>query len=113
MKKSVLYTVVILSFLILGIGGYALLSNKDTETTENGTVSTEGESASTEEEESESEVANPASVFCEENGGTLEIENQDSGQVGFCIFDDGSQCEEWAYYNGECFKGESLEEASE
>lgn len=48
-------------------------------------------------------LANPASVYCEENGGTIEIrEDASGGQVGYCIFDDGSECEEWAFYRGEC-----------
>jgi len=47
-------------------------------------------------------LANPASVFCEENGGTLEIRDETEGQVGYCVFPDGSECEEWAYYRGEC-----------
>ena len=51
-------------------------------------------------------LANPASVFCEENGGTLEIRDQAAGQVGYCVFPDGSECEEWAYYRGECAPGE-------
>jgi len=51
-------------------------------------------------------LANPASVFCEENGGTLEIRDEADGQVGYCVFPDGSECEEWAYYRGECGPGE-------
>jgi putative hemolysin len=47
-------------------------------------------------------LANPASVFCEENGGRLEIRDTDSGQVGWCIFPDGRECEEWAFLRGEC-----------
>ncbi len=47
-------------------------------------------------------LANPASVYCEEQGGTLEIRDEAGGQVGYCVFDDGSECEEWAYFRGEC-----------
>lgn len=48
-------------------------------------------------------LANPASVYCEESGGTLEIRSDESGsQSGYCIFPDGSDCEEWAYFRGEC-----------
>ncbi|MBG0771203.1 MAG: DUF333 domain-containing protein [Anaerolineaceae bacterium] len=50
----------------------------------------------------ESGLANPASVYCEEQGGTLDIRDEDGGQVGYCIFADGSECEEWAFYRGEC-----------
>lgn len=52
------------------------------------------------------ELANPASVHCVEEGGTLEIrEGDDGGQIGVCVFDDGSECEEWAFYRGECEPG--------
>lgn len=56
-------------------------------------------------------LPNPASVYCEENGGTLEIRIDDSGgQVGYCMFEDGSECEEWAFYRGDCKPGDSLDE---
>ena len=48
-------------------------------------------------------MPNPASLYCEENGNTLEIRTADDGsQSGVCIFSDGSTCDEWAYYRGEC-----------
>jgi inhibitor of cysteine peptidase len=51
----------------------------------------------------EAGIANPASVYCEEHGGKLEIRTaSDGGQVGICIFPDGSECDEWAYFRGEC-----------
>jgi putative hemolysin len=51
----------------------------------------------------QADMANPASVFCEEQGGRLEIRTDASGgQAGFCMFADGSECEEWAYFRGEC-----------
>ena len=50
----------------------------------------------------ESQIANPASEYCIENGGRLEIRQDLQGEAGFCIFEDGSECEEWAYFNGEC-----------
>jgi len=54
------------------------------------------------------QIANPASVNCIDNGGELEILDGDNGQYGLCTFDDGSVCEEWAFFREECFKGESL-----
>lgn len=60
--------------------------------------------------QSKADLANPASVFCEENDGKLEIrEDESGGQVGYCLFEDGSECEEWAFYRGECQPGDSLE----
>ena len=48
-------------------------------------------------------IPNPASVFCEEHGGKLDIRTDSSGgQVGICVFANGSECDEWAYYRGEC-----------
>jgi uncharacterized protein len=48
-------------------------------------------------------MANPASVYCEQQGNKLEIRTAaDGSQSGACIFPDGSECEEWAYFRGEC-----------
>lgn len=53
-------------------------------------------------------LANPASTYCEEQGGTLEIRTDaDGNQYGVCVFDDGSECEEWAFFRGECQPGNS------
>ena len=53
-------------------------------------------------------IANPASVYCEEHGGELEIRTgDDGGEYGVCVFSDGSECEEWAFFRGECGPGES------
>ena len=51
--------------------------------------------AETPVEENNAEIANPASVYCEDNGGTLNLEE------GLCMFDDGSFCEEWSYQPGD------------
>jgi putative hemolysin len=52
-------------------------------------------------------LPNPASVFCEENGGKLELRSDQAGAVtGICIFPDGSECEEWAFFRKECQPGE-------
>ena len=47
-------------------------------------------------------LANPASVNCEQKGYKLVIRDTPGGQQGFCVFPDGSECEEWAYFRGEC-----------
>ncbi len=52
---------------------------------------------------STTQMANPASVNCIQKGGKLEIRTgADGGQVGICIFSDGTECEEWAFMRGEC-----------
>ena len=40
-------------------------------------------------------MANPASVYCQQIGGKLNIENTPAGQVGMCAMPDGSKVEEW------------------
>jgi putative hemolysin len=48
-------------------------------------------------------MPNPASVYCTQKGNKLEIRTAaDGSQNGICIFPDGSSCDEWAYYRGEC-----------
>ena len=43
------------------------------------------------------------SVYCEQNGNKLEIHTAaDGSQNGVCVFPDGSTCDEWAYFRGEC-----------
>ncbi len=53
-----------------------------------------------------SSIANPASTFCVQNGGKLEIrKDAQGGEVGYCVFADKSECEEWAFMRGECKPG--------
>lgn len=53
-------------------------------------------------------MVNPASAHCEEKGGQLETRTDSTGgQYGVCVFADGSECEEWAFYRGECQPGQS------
>jgi putative hemolysin len=48
-------------------------------------------------------MPNPASVYCVENGNKLEIQTAaDGSQSGVCVFPDGSTCDEWAYFWGDC-----------
>jgi hypothetical protein len=54
----------------------------------------------------EVEIANPASVYCVQSGYTLEIKtNADGSEYGVCIFPDGNECEEWAFFRNECGSG--------
>ena len=43
-------------------------------------------------------MANPASVYCVEQGGTLEIRNETEGQIRYCHLPDGQVVEEWALF---------------
>ena len=52
-------------------------------------------------------IDNPAAAYCEEQGFKLEIRTaQDGSQYGVCLFEDNTECEEWAYYRGECKPGD-------
>ena len=63
------------------------------------------------DDQNESELPNSASVYCEEQGGTVDIRTDaDGNQSGVCVFADGSECDEWAFFRGECQPGESLGE---
>ncbi len=47
-------------------------------------------------------LANPASLFCEAQGGRVDIRTESGGEVGYCAFPTGAECEEWAFFRGEC-----------
>src|SRR4030066_290826 len=48
-------------------------------------------------------IPNPASVFCVQQGNKHEIRTAaDGSQSGVCVFPDGTTCDEWAYFKGEC-----------
>ncbi len=57
-------------------------------------------------EKNTTEIANPASAYCKNLGGTLNIVSSKQGEYGICTFEDGSQCEEWKLYRKGCFKGQ-------
>lgn len=43
-------------------------------------------------------LANPASVYCAEQGGETEIVEESGGEVGYCNLPDGTRIEEWELY---------------
>jgi len=48
-------------------------------------------------------LTDPASLYCIEKGGRLEIRSSgNSSHIGVCILDDGTLCEQWSFYRGEC-----------
>jgi len=51
----------------------------------------------------------PAARYCAITGGTYTITGNSGAddEQGTCTFKDGSQCDVWAYYNGECTPGMS------
>jgi uncharacterized protein len=46
-------------------------------------------------------IANPASVYCEEQGGVVEIIEEPGGQRGDCILPDGTRIDEWEFFRQE------------
>lgn len=43
-------------------------------------------------------MPNPASVYCQQQGGRLEIREGPSGQTGYCHLPDGRIVEEWELF---------------
>ncbi|GBR36228.1 hypothetical protein AA11826_1500 [Komagataeibacter oboediens DSM 11826] len=43
-------------------------------------------------------MANPASVYCQQRGGTLEMRSSPQGTSGWCHLPDGTVMEEWALF---------------
>jgi uncharacterized protein len=60
-----------------------------------------GSDAEPSETTSDVGIANPASVFCVEQGGTVEIVDEAAGQVGYCNLPDGTRIEEWEYFRSQ------------
>ncbi len=46
-------------------------------------------------------IANPASVYCVEQGGRVEIVATDKGQIGVCVLPDGRRIEEWEFFRSQ------------
>ena len=55
----------------------------------------------------ESSLANPASVYCEEQGGEYVGIERETGTRGYCKLPDGRVCAQWRYFYS---KGEECEE---
>jgi putative hemolysin len=72
-------------------------------------LQTQGEPAPVSTDTPQANMPNPASAFCVEQGFKSEIRAAaDGSQSGVCIFPDGSECDEWAYFRGECKPGDTL-----
>jgi putative hemolysin len=51
-------------------------------------------------------LANPASTKCFEEGLQMKKIMKAEGEMAVCMFADGTECEEWAYFRGECKQGD-------
>jgi putative hemolysin len=64
-----------------------------------------GSTETTDNTGSNTGIANPASVYCEQQGGKLNIvTDAQGGQSGICVFTNGVECDEWKFFRGECSK---------
>ncbi|HID33739.1 MAG TPA: DUF333 domain-containing protein [Anaerolineae bacterium] len=56
----------------------------------------------------QAKLANPAANYCVDQGFRYESRKDAQGNAyGVCIFDDGTECDAWAYYRGECGQGQA------
>jgi putative hemolysin len=50
---------------------------------------------------------NPAAQYCTDHNGSSEVRTYPNGsQYGVCVFSDGSECNQWKFFNGECKPGD-------
>lgn len=64
-------------------------------------------------EQGQVQIANPASEYCIKMGGKLEMKtDENKDQFGICHLPDGTDCEEWALFRGECGKNNEKETPS-
>lgn len=49
-----------------------------------------------------SAMKNPAAVYCVEMGYEFVVEKTSEGELGYCVFPDGSKCIDWAFLIGDC-----------
>jgi len=96
MKKLIIFTILIAS---LALTGCAVKKSVD--------VGKDNQNKNTENTVSENaQIANPASTYCIEQGGNSAIIETEAGQAGICKFNDGSECDEWAFFRKECKAGD-------
>lgn len=102
-KKLIERILIIIAAIVLVIAGLFIFKNQATapsQTEEN--IQTEARPSASEN----NQLANPASVNCENLGGEITIKTRsDGGQYGVCEFGEGMACEEWALYKGNCPAG--------
>jgi len=66
-----------------------------------------GQQASPQKIPTQTSLPNPASKNCLDKGGKLKTVEETAGTLGICEFTDGTQCEEWKFFRGECQAGQT------
>ncbi|WP_319534665.1 DUF333 domain-containing protein [uncultured Vibrio sp.] len=51
-------------------------------------------------------AANPASVYCVQQGGEMETVTENGERVTYCVFSDDERVEQWEYYRDNHQEGE-------
>lgn len=104
-KVKPITILLVIALLIVGVGSYRFFSSPKINITKESTNPQITPQESGRAPQS-SQIANPASKNCIDKGGRLEIVKKTNGsEYGVCFFEDGRQCEEWAYVRGECPDG--------
>ena len=94
MKKIFTFTIILLALIACTVAVRAIIGYFSV---------TQATSDSTATDIPQAGIPNPASVYCKEQGNKHEIRMAaDGSQSGRCVFPDGSTCDEWAYFRGEC-----------
>ena len=94
MKTKLL--IIILILIVVGVVCYFSVGQKKESS----------EETSEETSKEETQLPNPAAVYCQEQDGVLEHIMFEKGTRGFCLFEDGFQCGQWDFYRGDCEKGQ-------
>ena len=94
MKKIFTFTIILLALIACTVAVRAIIGYFSV---------TQATSDSTATDIPQVGIPNPASVYCKQQGNKHEIRMAaDGNQNGICVFPDGSECDEWAYFRGEC-----------
>lgn len=89
MKKDICFTFFILLFIVIVSFLFGGCDNPNNRLPKNNSE--------------ETQIANPASVYCIENNGTPQtIISEDGSQSENCILETGEICDSWKYFRGEC-----------
>ena len=94
MKKIFTFTIILLALIACTVAVRAIIGYFSI---------TQATSDSTATDIPQVNMPNPASVYCTQQENKLEIRTAaDGSQSGVCVFPDGSTCDEWAYFRGDC-----------
>jgi len=104
MNKKVL---IVLLFLVLGLSIFILYKSvapqKSSFEKTTGRETSNSEVSENNNGQTGTGIANPASVYCVQQGGKLEIrKDAEGGEYGICILTNGRECEEWKFFRKEC-----------